>query len=97
MTMSIQPLSEVKAHLSDYVRRASVEHERITITVNGRSEAVLIGADEWESIQETMFWARQPGFAEDVAEARAGAAAGQGISGEELAAWIAERREAGEE
>ncbi|MBS2532427.1 type II toxin-antitoxin system Phd/YefM family antitoxin [Catenulispora sp. NF23] len=90
--MTTQPLSEVKAHLSDYVRRASVEHEHITITVNGRSEAMLIGVEEWESIEETLFWLSQPGIHEDLAEARANP--GSGISSEEMAAYIAERRRA---
>lgn len=94
VTMTIQPLSEVKAHLSDYVRRASREHERVVITVNGTSEAVLIGAADWESIEETLFWLSQPGFADDVAQAKAGAERGEGMSSEDMHAWIEERRQA---
>ena len=38
---------------------------------------MLIGADEWESIQETLFWLSQPGIHESVAEARTDMAAGR--------------------
>lgn len=31
---------------------------------------MLIGADEWESLQETLFWLSQPGTLEDVNRAR---------------------------
>ncbi len=51
---------------------------------------MLVGVEEWESITETLFWLSQPGFAEDAAEARANP--GGGMSSEEAAAWIAERR-----
>ena len=30
---------------------------------------MLIGAEEWESIQETLFWRSQPGVRETIAEA----------------------------
>ncbi|MDT4912575.1 MAG: antitoxin YefM, partial [Pseudonocardiales bacterium] len=39
--------------------------------------AVLIGADEWESIQETLFWLSQPGIRDTIAEAEADIAAGR--------------------
>jgi PHD/YefM family antitoxin component YafN of YafNO toxin-antitoxin module len=31
---------------------------------------VLIGFDEWESLQETIFWLSQPGIHESIADAR---------------------------
>jgi PHD/YefM family antitoxin component YafN of YafNO toxin-antitoxin module len=33
--------------------------------------------DEWESLQETLFWLSQPGIRESIAEARADVAAGR--------------------
>jgi antitoxin YefM len=53
---------------------------------------VLIGAAQWESIEETLFWLLQPGFTDDVAEARGSVAGGEGMSAEEMHAWIEERR-----
>lgn len=32
--------------------------------------AVLFGADEWESLQETLYWLSQPGVHHDIAQAR---------------------------
>lgn len=65
------PISAVKDRLNELVDAASTTHEQVTITKNGSPAAVLIGADEWESIQETLFWLSQPGIHESIAEARA--------------------------
>lgn len=70
-------LSDLKAHLSENVERAEVEHEQYTITRNGRPAVVMVSADEWESIQETLFWLSQPGIFEAIAEARVDVAEGR--------------------
>ncbi len=75
--MQTTSLSDLKAHLSEYAERAEVEHEQYTITRNGRPAVVLVSADEWESMQETLFWLSQPGIHEDLAEAEADIAAGR--------------------
>ena len=54
--MQTLPISEVKDRLNDLVDAASRTHEQVTITKNGTPVAVLIGMDEWESLQETLFW-----------------------------------------
>jgi antitoxin YefM len=75
--METTSLSDLKSHLSEYADRAEREHERFTITRNGRPAVVLVSADEWESLQETLFWLSQPGIHEDLAEAEADVAAGR--------------------
>lgn len=75
--METTSLSDLKTHLSEYADRAEHEHERFTITRNGRPAVVLVSADEWESLQETLFWLSQPGIHESIAEAEADAAAGR--------------------
>jgi antitoxin YefM len=75
--METTSLSELKAHLSEYADRAEREHERFSVTRNGRPAVVLVSADEWESLQETLFWLSQPGIHEDLAEAEADVAAGR--------------------
>ena len=55
----------------------AVTREQVTITKNGSPAAVLIGADEWESIQETLFWLSQPAIRESLAEADANVSAGR--------------------
>jgi antitoxin YefM len=63
------PISKVKDKLNEYVDSVSATRDQVTITKNGSPAAVLIGADEWESIQETLFWLSQPGIRETIAEA----------------------------
>ncbi|MBL0704005.1 type II toxin-antitoxin system Phd/YefM family antitoxin [Sinomonas cellulolyticus] len=70
-------LSDLKAHLSEYAERAEREHERYTITRNGRPAVVMVGAGEWEEVQETLFWLSQPDWRERLAEAAADAAEGR--------------------
>lgn len=67
--MQILPISKVKDKLNEYVDSVASTRDQVTITKNGSPAAVLIGADEWESIQETLFWLSQPGIRETVAEA----------------------------
>src|SRR5665647_957417 len=76
------PISKVKNSLNELVEAASLTHEQVTITKNGSPAAVLVGADEWESLQETLFWLSQPGIRESIAEAKADVGAGR-IFGEE--------------
>lgn len=75
--METTSLSDLKSHLSEYADRAEREHEQFTITRNGRPAVVMISADEWESLQETLFWLSQPGIHEDLNEAEADIAAGR--------------------
>lgn len=82
--MQITSLSDLKAHLSEYADRAEREHERYTITRNGRPAVVLVSADEWESIEETLFWLSQPGIDETIAEARADIEAGRTLDEQQV-------------
>lgn len=63
-------VSKVRDKLNDLVDAVSTTREQVTITKNGSPAAVLIGADEWESLQETLFWLAKPGIFDDVAAAR---------------------------
>ncbi len=75
--MQTLPISKVKDRLNELVDATSITHEQITITKNGSPAAVLIGAEEWDSIQEALFWLSQPRIHKSVAEARADIAAGR--------------------
>jgi prevent-host-death family protein len=76
--MTTIPLTEAKARLNELVEEAVSMHEHVTITRRGKPAAVLISADEWESLQETLFWQSVPGIHEDIAEARRERAEGGG-------------------
>lgn len=86
--MQTLPISKVKDRLNELVDAASSTHEQVTITKNGAPAAVLIGADEWDSIQETLFWLSQPGIHESLAEARADIATGRTYTEEQIRAEL---------
>lgn len=75
--METASLSDLKSHLSEYADRAQLQHEQFTITRNGRPAVVVVSADEWESLQETLFWLSQPGIHEALSEAEADITAGR--------------------
>lgn len=78
------PLGEAKDKLSALVDEAESTHEIITITRHGRPAAVLMAADDLESLQETVFWLSQPAIRDKIAEAEREYAEGSTISGEAL-------------
>ena len=52
--MTILPLSEVKARLSEIAEEVAATHERVQITKNGRDYVVLMAAEDLESIEATL-------------------------------------------
>jgi len=69
--MTVLPISAAKSQLSELVETVRSTSEEYTITVNGVPAAMLISAEEWESVQETIAWLSQTGIVADIAEARA--------------------------
>lgn len=59
-------------------------HEQFLITKNGSPATIMVAADEWEALQETLFWLSQPGIREDLAEAQEARDSGSTTAGEEL-------------
>lgn len=84
--MRTVPLGEAKDKLSGLVDEAETTHEIITITRHGRPAAVLMSADDLESLHETLYWLSRPGIRESVAAAEREHAAGEAISGADLRA-----------
>ena len=52
--METIPLSEAKTHLSELIDRVEREHDRVTVTRNGRVAAVLISQHELSGMEETL-------------------------------------------
>lgn len=77
-------ITTAKALLNELVDDATKTHEHVTITRNGEPAAVMISAQEWESIQETLFWQAQPGIHEDIEEGRRAHAGGETWSQEQV-------------
>ena len=48
------PLSEARARLSELVDEAVRTHQRVEITRNGRRTAILMSADDFDSVEETL-------------------------------------------
>lgn len=67
--MSVQPLREVRDHLSDVVDRVEAQHERVTITRNGRPAAVLISLEDLAELEETLSVLSDPEALADIREA----------------------------
>jgi prevent-host-death family protein len=74
--MDAVPLSEAKTHLSELVDRVSREHDRVTVTKNGRVAAVLISQDELSGLEETLDILSDPDLMESLRESRRQAAEG---------------------
>ncbi|MGM0386581.1 MAG: type II toxin-antitoxin system Phd/YefM family antitoxin [Actinomycetota bacterium] len=68
--MEIMSISAAKARLNELVEQAVTTHEHVTITKNGAPAAVMVSADEWQAIQETLFWLSQDGVREDISRGR---------------------------
>ena len=75
--MRTMPLGEAKDKLSRLVEEAQSTHEIITITRHGHPAAVLMSADDLESLHETLYWLSQPGVREAVVEAERDHAVGE--------------------
>ncbi len=84
--MQTLPISKVKDRLNELVDSAVLTHERITITKNGSPAAILIGVEEWDALQETLFWLSKEDTRETVALAREEIAKGEGRTEEQIRA-----------
>lgn len=71
------PFTEAKAHLSDLVDRVLREHERVTVTRNGRPAAVLVNPDDLESLEETLAIVEDNKLSESIRQSRHEAAEGK--------------------
>ncbi len=52
--MTTLPVADARAQFSKLVDEATSTHERFEITRNGRRVAVLLGADDYDSLRETI-------------------------------------------
>ncbi len=65
------PLAEVKNRLSEVVEQVESQHARVTITKHGRPAAVVISADDLESLEETLRVLSDPDLLVQVRASRA--------------------------
>ncbi len=50
----IVPFTEARANLTELLDAVEDKHEHVLITRNGRPSAVMLSADEYESLEETL-------------------------------------------
>ena len=81
MAMSVEPLRSVRDHLSEVVERVEKQHERVTITRNGRAAAVLISPEDLAELEETLSVLSDPEALADIREADASYADGDVVRG----------------
>jgi len=78
------PLSVAKAHLSEIVRDVSETHEVVTISKGGVPATVMMSADEYESLIETLEILSDPELMEDIRIGLEEEKAGKTVSLEEV-------------
>jgi antitoxin YefM len=52
--MSTESLREVRDHFREVVARVEKEHDRVTVTRNGRPAAVIVSPDDLAQLEETL-------------------------------------------
>lgn len=80
------PLAEVKAKFSEMVDRVETQHDRITVTRNGRPAAVLMSPDDLASLEDTLELLSNPTAMAELELARNEVAAGTTVTAAELRA-----------
>ena len=75
--MTVLPLSEVKARLSEIAEEVATTHERVQITKNGREYVVLLAAEDLESIEATLELLADPDAQDRLRKAEADIATGE--------------------
>ena len=79
--MTTEPLRAARDHLSELVDRVQREHERVTVTRNGRAAAVLISPEDLAELEETIAVLSDPQTLADIREADAAYARGDVVRG----------------
>ncbi|MGD0959293.1 MAG: type II toxin-antitoxin system Phd/YefM family antitoxin [Methylomonas sp.] len=65
--------SEARANLYRLIDQAAESHQPVTIT-GKRGNAVLVSAEDWSAIQETLYLLSIPGMRESIIEGMASSA-----------------------
>jgi antitoxin YefM len=89
--MTMLPLSDVKARLSEIAEEVDRTHERVHITRNGREYVVLISAEDLESIEATLELLSDPAAQQRIAKSQQEIDRGEGLSADQVEQSLRER------
>lgn len=81
--MSTESLREVRDHFSEVVDRVEHQHDRVTVTRNGRPAAIILSPDDLAQLEETLEILSDPEALADIREADAAYLSGDVIRGAE--------------
>lgn len=82
--MTTLPVADVRAQLSRLIDDATTTHERFEITRNGRRAAVLLSADDYDIMQDTIAVLSDPELLTAHARGRAAIDAGDYLDADQL-------------
>jgi len=89
--MTTLSLADARAHLSKLVESAVTTHERFDVTRNGDRVAVLLSADDYDALLETVDILSRPDEVAAVREGLADLASGEKSSLEDVRAAMIRR------
>ena len=79
--MSTESFRQVRDHFSEVVDRVEHEHDRVTVTRNGRPAAVILSPDDLARLQEKFETLNAPEALADIREADAAYRSGDVVRG----------------
>jgi prevent-host-death family protein len=83
--MSVEPLRDIRNHFSEVIDRVEREHERVTVTRNGRAVAVILSIEDLAELEETLAVLSDADALADIREADAAYVRGDVIRGADAA------------
>ncbi|GAA4179434.1 type II toxin-antitoxin system Phd/YefM family antitoxin [Gryllotalpicola koreensis] len=89
--MTTLSVADARANLSKLIESAVTTHERFEVTRNGSRAAVLLSADDYDSLVETVDILSHPDEIEAIREGLADLALGQVSTADEVRAAMAAR------
>lgn len=89
--MTTLSLAEARANLSKLVESAATTHERFDVTRNGDRVAVLLGADDYDALLETVDMLSRPDEVQELRRGLAEADAGEVSTLDEVRAAMVAR------
>jgi antitoxin YefM len=96
MYMTTLPVADARAQLSRLVDEAQRTHERFEITRNGHRAAVLLGADDYDALRETIAVLSDTDLLAAHIGGKAEVENGDVVDTDELAQMMRDARSAGE-